>query len=493
MYQSIEGYRLQRVLDCLHGRISNQHLYDLSYEYLQHDFWDLLHFGAGGYDPDTLIRSISENKRRLKRRYRIHRFLRRSNGSIQEIIERYITNYELYRDALSYYRYASLRDKGVIRSSADIKIFKRKLQMMALSFRIRSSASSDEDFFTIDTFTHIFRKVTGCNGKEAEMLRDGIITFIDFCPKRYLERGLFAKYLGSLMGVYRYGYESHGLDLHQIIEIGGCFGVEYLFDEIIDDPGYSGIEKERYYSRIMQILESRRGELFVFSDDLLMAFTEQALVRLRDMLPPMRWTMVSMAFSVLAISSLKGGQWSLQDTLSDEDLYVQAALKGAYTRIIAAVLGGMDITGVFLRHVFRSGYLYQLPDDLRDIFDDRENGNVTPFNYYYLGANRIQYHPLIILLIAVSRISSVDYPGMKDATDLYMSCIYQSLKKLYLKEGTGDLCALFEDIHIPDLPITRHLCCTGHYYSMTRDFETEIAAKCRDFSLEMKDTISDLT
>lgn len=492
MYQSIEECRMQRVLDSLHGRISDQHLYDLSYEYLQHDFWDLLHFGAESYDPDALIRSISENKRGLKRRYIIHQFLRRSNGSIQKIIERYISYYELYRDALSYYQYASIRDKGVVRSSAEIKIFKRKLRMMALSLRRRSSALSDEDVFTIDTCTQIFQNVTGCNDEEAEMFCDGIITFIDFCPKRYLERGLFAKYLGSLIGVYRYSYEKQDLDVQQIIRIGGCFGIGYLFDEIIDDPVYSHVEKERYYSRIIQILESRRGELIVVSDDQLMAFTEQTLVTLRDMLPPGRWTMVSMAFSVLAMSSVKGGQWSIQDTLSDEDLYVQAALKGAYTRIIAAVLGGLDITGSFLRHVFRSGYLYQLPDDLRDIFDDRENGNVTPFNYYYLGANQIHYHPIIILLIAISRISSVDYPGMKDASDLYMSCIYQSLKKLYLKEGTEDLCTLFEEIRVPDLPITRHLCRSGHYYSMTRDFETEIAAKCRDFSLEMKDTISDL-
>ncbi|MCK4269265.1 MAG: hypothetical protein KAW93_02180, partial [Methanogenium sp.] len=161
----------------------------------------------------------------------------------------------------------------------------------------------------------------------------------------------------------------------------------------------------------------------------------------------------------------------------------------SYTRIIPAILADCNITGNFLTHSLRSGYIFQLPDDLRDIPDDIKNENVTAFNYYPDGVSRLNYHPINILLMAISRISYVDYPEMKDACPLYMISIFQSLKALYIKNNGEDLCNFFMNMNFPDETIIQHLCQTGRYCTMITDFETEIAGKCTLISLDMKKSL----
>ena len=91
--------------------------------------------------------------------------------------------------------------------------------------------------------------------------------------------------------------------------------------------------------------------------------------------------------------------------------------------------------------------------------------------------------------MAISRISYVDYPEMKDACPLYMISIFQSLKALYIKNNGEDLCNFFMNMNFPDETIIQHLCQTGRYCTMITDFETEIAGKCTLISLDMKKSL----
>ncbi len=480
---------IQEVLDALYGNNEDDSLYNASYRYMVRDFEDLLNYGKNGYNPEILIEIIKKERTRLKNQYYLYKVLKSADGLFNTDIEKFRKYSEMYREAIRYYRYASIRDKGVIRQKKEIERFKKELKEKFFKYRNFGRGKDNTCIFHPETLAKICSELTGIDDEDITYLHNEIIEFIRICPESYLKKGIFAKYIGSLFGVMKFNYKDPDIDYHQKILLGSCFGITYLFDEIIDDHAYSIEEKKEYYRVISQILKSGKGDETEFSKDPLMAFTENTLIKIRETLSEKRWNMLAKSYSVIADASVKGAGWKYCHSLSDEDLYINAALKGSYTRIIPAILADCNITGNFLTHSLRSGYIFQLPDDLRDIPDDIKNENVTAFNYYPDGVSRLNYHPINILLMAISRISYVDYPEMKDACPLYMISIFQSLKALYIKNNGEDLCNFFMNMNFPDETIIEHLCQTGRYCTMITDFETEIAGKCTLISLDMKKSL----
>lgn len=480
------GITVQEVLDALYGAHDSADLYAASHRYVLRDFADLLQYRNNGYDPDRIANIIRQEQRRLCNRRRIARAVRSIDGLLTTNLEQYRGYSTMYREAVTYYRYSSLRDKGIVRRENEVRQFKKDLKGKYLQNRDLVAGADPDRIIQPDALVKLFGKLTGIGSEEAALLQSEVCRFVAVCPEQYIRRGLFAKYLGSFFGAMKFNHQAPEIEYLQKFRIGSSFGKTYLFDEIIDDPAYSAAEKEAYYRNILQILSSRRGDRPQFSQDALMAYTEDALITLRETLSEERWNMAAKAYAVLAEVSVMGAGWAGDRSLSDENLYVHAALKGAYTRIIPAVLADCKITGRFVAHCLRSGYLFQLPDDLRDIPDDLRTGIVTAFTYYPNGVGRLQHHPIDILLTALSRTAYVDYPEMKDACRLYMTCIFQSLKALQMSNQGGDLCIFFRDMQFPDERIPNELCRGGREYCMVTDFETEIARECTTLALEMK-------
>ena len=487
---------IQAVLDNLKGDKEDESLYNASRRFLLHDFNELQNYGKTAYKPEIIIKIIKSETKRLRHLYFIHNFLRLTDKLLRTDTENIIRYSEMYTEAIRYYRYTSLRDKGIIRQKREIRKFKRYLRSSFTNFRnisckninIRNSgeAKVNESFLDPERLAEMCSDMAGISIDEITLIKSETDDFISKCPENYLKKGLFAKYIGLMFGVVKYGYDTDKGNFRQNIILGSCYGITYLFDEIIDDPAYTSEHKEDYYRNISKILISSRGDEITYSGDPLIAFTENALIKMRDELPEDRWMMAAKAYSVIADASFKGSEWIYGEILSDEELYVNSALKGAYTRIIPAILSGYTISDQFLAHTLRSGYIFQLPDDLRDIPDDISNGNITAFNYYRYGANPLNHHPLKILILAISRASFMDFPEIKDAGSLYMSCIFQSLKALQAKDAAKNLCDIFLEMNFPDNEISRRLSPAGQYYDIINDFETEIAGKCTHISLDMK-------
>jgi len=67
---------------------------------------------------------------------------------------------------------------------------------------------------------------------------------------------------------------------------------------------------------------------------------------------------------------------------SNEDLYIPIILKAASSRLIArSLLGGSEDDG-FVNRTFFYGIYNQLADDFADMFEDLQEGAVTPYTYY---------------------------------------------------------------------------------------------------------------
>jgi hypothetical protein len=477
---------IKELLKRLHGETEDESLYELSYRYALVDYHDLLSFGRSGYDQEESVRTFSRLNRRLQRLQRILSYFLSCDRIFSTELTRYYRYYLLYREAIRYYRFASLRDKGVIRSRYATLCFRMRL------IRQLPGYQAGVDLLTMlqpEGMRTLLNSFAGFEKGEEMVLEEGINSFIRRCPRRYLARGLYAKYIGTLISVIKYAYEQSGIDYRKTLLLGSGYGITYLFDEILDDRSYPENVKADYCIHILSILNSRRGEEVSFSDDPLMAYTEEAMITIRELLSDRRWEMVKQAFAVLAKASISSSEWRFDHRIPEEEIYCITALKGAYTRIIPAILAGNTITEEFIRHCIRSGCIYQLPDDLRDMPDDIQNRNVTPFNLVLDNPGRLRYHPLEILLMAIDRISTVDYPGMKDARVLYQHSILQSFRALKARIEPEDLSSYLIRMNIREKAITDALLRTD--YTTVFDFETRIAEMLTLQSLERKDRESE--
>ncbi|MDG6251745.1 hypothetical protein, partial [Methanocalculus sp.] len=407
-----------KLLKRLHGETEDDSLFELSYGYARQDYHDLLSFGRSGYNREDVAGTFNRLNRRLQKVQRILSCIQSSDRRFNTDIARYYRYYLLYHEAIRYYRFTSLRDKGVIRKRTET--FRFRMALIHQLFRYKGGVDLST-MLRSEGLPGLLKSFAGFKKGEERVVEGEINSFIRHCPRRYLARGLYAKYIGTLISVVKYAYEQNGIDYMKTLLLGSGYGKTYIFDEILDDRTYTREEKADYCIRCLSILNSRRGENITLSGDPLMAYTEEALIKIREVLSDERWEMVKQAYDVLAKASIQSSGWTFEDRIPQEEIYCTTALKGAYTRIIPAILAGNTITEGFIRHCIRSGLIYQLPDDLRDMPDDIQNRNVTPFNYILNNPGRLRDHPLEILLLAIDRISRVDYPDMRDAGDLYQN------------------------------------------------------------------------
>ena len=477
---------IQEVLDVLDGTKKDESLYHVSYRYLLRDFENLLRYGESGYNPEIILEIIANEGKRRKFQYHINRMQRSFDQFFNTDTKNFRTLSERYREGMNYYRFASLRDKGIIRQKKETKKLLKELMKKYTQCRIRETDNYCNTIILPKALKTFCRELAGISAEEMNYLDQEITKFIKICPESYLKAGVFAKYLGSFFGVMKFNRNDPAISYCRKFRLGSCFGITYLVDDIIDDPAFSPDEKEDYSNIIFQILKSNRGEKTELSDNPLMAYTEHALITIRETLSEERWHMVASSYSVIATASVLGAKWTNSDSLSDEDVYVNAALKGSYTRVIPAILADCTITGHFLSHCLRTGYIYQLHDDLRDIPEDLTTGTITPFIYFTSGKRKLRCHPLTILLMVLSRIAYVDYPEMKDACPLLLMVIYRSLKVLSEKIYPDNLCNFFRSMDFPEDPVTRQLCLNERYWSMVLDFETETAEKWIALSIDAK-------
>ena len=477
---------IQEGLDVLEGTKKDESLYDISYRYAVRDFEDLRHYGEYGYNPELVLKIIKKEAKIRKKQYTNNKVFAFVDQLFHANTKKFRTLPEKYREGINYYRLASLRDKGVIRDKKETQKLIKELKKMYVRSRRHNTANDCSTIFLPKSLRTFCRELAGMSDEEMNYLNDEIIKFIQMCPESYLNRGVFAKYIGSVFGVMKFNSNDPNSNYCRKFRLGSCFGITYLVDDILDDPALSPEEKENYSGIIFQILKSSKGEQTEFSDNPLMAYTQHALVTIRETLSEKRWHMVAASYSVIATGSVEGAKWTCSDSLSDEEMYVNAALKGSYTRVIPAILADCTITAHFLSHCLRTGYIYQLHDDLRDIPDDLQNGTVTPFIYSASGKKQLRYHPLTIILMVLSRMAYVDYPEMKDAFPLLLMVIFRSLKVLSMKIHPDTLCDYFKRMNFPDEPITQELCQNGRYWNMVIDFETETAEKCIALSIDVK-------
>lgn len=475
---------IHELMGTLSGEKPGTDIFSISYAYAERDFTDLLAYESERYDPERILRALKRERKRLQRVKRLHRCVVLSDRMFRTNREERLGMREFERAEERLYRFALMRDHGadarLIRKNRAVDDWAKKLFIDEKDDHLKFFESPDE-------FVRMAQEISGIDDVETFLwLHAYIREFIDICPLAYLENGTFGKCMRALFGVLFFSVFCENTDYENISRLSGYFATTYLFDDIMDDAGYTREEKDRYFHNVLAILESQRHEEITVSPDPVMAFSESAFVGMRDILDEKSGRMVAQSYRAIAEATSAGVLWTYSTPLTDTELYAIATIKAAYTRIIPAILAGHTIDTVFLSHCMRGGLIYQLTDDLRDMTDDLAEENVTPFNYYRHGTSPPALHPAGVFLAAVSRISDENLQNIPDAVDLWVMRISHSLRVLKLKYGDDHLKTLFLEVNFPDDRITRELALIGECCSVIIDIEAEAARNHSDIAVSMR-------
>ncbi|MBN1433080.1 MAG: class 1 isoprenoid biosynthesis enzyme [Methanomicrobiaceae archaeon] len=458
-------------------------IYTISYQFAASNFSELEAYMKSGYNPGDICRNFRKEHQRLRRIKGISRSVAFLDTRFNTNISKRLKSGEFSRAKEKTLRFALMRDMGADSETTNISGLDREL---AESLLLKDSSDSERLYADPCYFAATVKDLYGVSDDTAFLWLHGYLCeFIGICPGRYLEKGIFGKFMRAILGVMFFARINRNTDFDKICRLAAYFGITYLFDDIIDDPEYTEQEKNDYYGNVLAILKSGKGDTVNYSGDLLMKFSEKALIGIRGLLDEKSGIMLSQAYIAIAQASRRGSEWTYETPLSEMEMYSVAAVKAAYTRVIPAILAGVEIDEKFLSHCLRAGLIYQLTDDLRDIPDDLSEENVTPFNYYRYGVCRMQFHPVDVLNAAVYRIS--EDCGVSGACDLWVMRITHALRVLQLKYGDRDISGVFRELDFPDEAVIAEMAGIAECFDIIVDIEAFAAEYYSGISLGMKE------
>ncbi|TQV85372.1 polyprenyl synthetase family protein [Aliikangiella coralliicola] len=184
--------------------------------------------------------------------------------------------------------------------------------------------------------------------------------------------------------------KKEGLD--SAIRLGYSYGLTYPFIDDLQDSAsvLNDEEKEVFNQAIRQsLLQGKVVEFPQFSkkNQRSMTFVYQELSEAFDYIRDCRSPHAAKTFFEQAFIFFEAQDIDRRRTLSSkkytiEELFLPIILKSAGCRLIARELLNSQSDEAFNYHTFCFGIYNQFNDDIKDIFIDLDEGNVTPYTYY---------------------------------------------------------------------------------------------------------------
>lgn len=179
--------------------------------------------------------------------------------------------------------------------------------------------------------------------------------------------------------------------LDDALRLGYYYGLTYPFiDDLLDSGALQDEEKERYSAMIRATLTSgavpepgdwtgNNPELVRFVHNELREAYEYIKNYQSQESRDLFYEHSYVFFHSQDIDRLKDLK---KPDYSNEDLYLPVIIKSASSRLIVRSVLSVPMDEGFDQRVFYYGLYNQLADDFADMFDDLEDGAVTPYTYY---------------------------------------------------------------------------------------------------------------
>ncbi|UHA60709.1 polyprenyl synthetase family protein [Metabacillus litoralis] len=237
------------------------------------------------------------------------------------------------------------------------------------------------------------------------------------------------------------------LKLDQAIRLGYCYGLTYPFiDDLLDVSLLSAEEKKRYSNLIrktlitgsvpdlgqwsgnnaelLQYIHSELREAFEYikgnqQSENMQSFLEQAYIFFQSQ-------------EADRVKDLSNPDYK------NEDIYIPVILKSASSRLIVRSVLSASEDEDFNDRTFYYGIYNQLADDFADMFDDLEEGAVTPYTYY------LKYHvqrpdlinPFELYWTVISNLIHNVYKSDPKTREVILNRAINGLKRYKRKMGT---------------------------------------------------------
>ncbi|WP_175598071.1 polyprenyl synthetase family protein [Paenibacillus luteus] len=190
--------------------------------------------------------------------------------------------------------------------------------------------------------------------------------------------------------------------LDEAIRLGYSYGLTYPFIDDLLDARVLTLQEKTQYSTIIRaaLLTGSVPELgeWTGSNQALIQFVHAELVEAFNYIKSQQGLETEQLFFEQTYVFFHSQELDRAKELShagytNEELYIPIILKSASSRLIARSVLRASMDEDFEKRTFFYGIYNQLADDFADMFDDRDDGAVTPYTYYL--AHREQRPDLI--------------------------------------------------------------------------------------------------
>jgi geranylgeranyl pyrophosphate synthase len=186
--------------------------------------------------------------------------------------------------------------------------------------------------------------------------------------------------------------EERSRQLDKAIRLGYSYGLTYPFiDDLLDADVLSDEEKKHYSNLIRTTLITgslpELGKWAEKNDDLISYIHSELreafeYIKANQQEETMK-SFLEQAFVFFHSQEVDRIKDLSNQTYTNEELFIPIILKSASSRLIVrSVINAPEDAGFYSR-TFYYGIYNQLADDFTDMFDDLEDGAVTPYTYYW--------------------------------------------------------------------------------------------------------------
>ncbi|MFS0784517.1 polyprenyl synthetase family protein [Bacillus sp. 1P06AnD] len=241
--------------------------------------------------------------------------------------------------------------------------------------------------------------------------------------------------------------EVRSAKLDEAIRLGYSYGLTYPFIDDLLDAKILSADEEKQYSRMIRT-SITTGSVPVWKgwdgkNSELMRYVHSELQEAFDYIkqqqhPERRQHFLEQSYVFFQAQEVDRSKNLACARYSNEDLYIPVILKSSSSRLIVRSVIGADEDEGFDSRTFYYGIYNQLADDFADMFNDMEEGAVTPYTYYlkYGGQRPDLLNPYELYWTVISHLIHFVYHADPLVCEVILDRAINGLKRFKERIGT---------------------------------------------------------
>lgn len=353
--------------------------------------------------------------------------------------------------------YIFMRDLGKALDSFDTQTSINDVVDSLRKYLIQSISKNQSDQTENIDITKLYRKAQK-EGIESTFiwLVDKLKTVSENIPNEMDKEQAQRKLIKIIAGVLMHEIEEMGADLSpkqrasnldKAIRLGYAYGLTYPFiDDLLDAKVLSAKEEKQYSDLIRTTLitgtvpelekwHGKNEKLIIYIHSELKEGFEYIKAHQRPDTIKTFFEHAYIFFNAQEVDRIKDLSYT---AYSNEAIYIPIILKSSFSRLIVRSVISAPQDNGFDHRTFYYGIYNQLADDFADMFDDMNEGSVTPYTYYmkYHSTRSDLINPFELYWIVISHLVHNVYHSDPKTCDVILSRAINGLRRF--KERMGE-------------------------------------------------------